>query len=159
MAVIANGRAVEVDHCVFYGVKDALVMWRSPSTKSSMHHNLVINSYGGVVWTWAATEDFKFYNNVVSNANVLWLLDKDQKLSYIIDNSIIVGYNTLVNKGGGAHGFGEKADQSKIKINKNVILKEEGKLEIVDDQTSKLYLHIKPGTLGSDLGAGLFYGK
>jgi len=159
LAVLANGKGLELDHCVFYGVKDALVMWYSPATNSSMHHNLVINSYGGVVWTWAATEDFKFYNNVISNANVLWILDKDEKLSYTIDTSIIVGYNTLVNKGGGAHGFGEKADPAKIKINKNVILKKEGKLEIVDDQISRLYLHIKPGTLGSALGAGLFYGK
>jgi len=38
-----------------------------------------------------------------------------------------------------------------------VVLKKDGKLEIVDDQTSKLYLYIKPGILGSTLGAGLFY--
>ena len=156
LGVIANGKGLEVDHCLFYGVKDAVVMWKSPSTNSSFHHNVIIDSYGGIVWTWAATEDFKFYNNVISNANVLWMLDKDEKLSYSIGNSIIVGYNSLVNKGGGAHGFGEKADPAKIKINKDVILKKEGRLEIVEDQTSKLYLHIKPGTLGSDLGAGLF---
>ena len=95
-------------------------------------------------------------NNDISNANVLWILDKEEKVSYSIENSIIVGYNTIVNKGGGAHGFGEKADPAKIKINKDVILKKEGKLEIVDDPTSKFYLHIKPGSLGSNLGAGLF---
>jgi hypothetical protein len=157
LAVLANGKALEVDHCLFYGVKDAVVMWNSPATNSSMHHNLIVDSYGGVVWTWSATEDFKFYNNVISNANVLWILEKEEKLSYRMDNSIVVGYNSLANKGGGPQGFGEKADPAKIKINKDVILKKEGKLEIVDDQTSKLYLHIKPGTLGSDLGAGLFY--
>ena len=99
-------------------------------------------------------EDESLYYEV--DANVLWMLDKEEKLSYSIGNSIIVGYNSLVNKGGGAHGFGEKADPAKIKINKDVILNKDGKLEIVDDQTSKLYLHIKPGTLGSNLGAGLF---
>ena len=83
-------------------------------------------------------------------------MDKDEKFSYNMENSIIVGYNSLANKGGGPQGFGEKANPAKIKINKDVILKKEGKLEIVDDQTSKLYLHIKPGTLGSNLGAGLF---
>lgn len=156
LGVLANGKALEVDHCVFYGVKDAVVMWKSPATNSSFHHNLIIDSYGGIVWPWSATEDFKFYNNVISNANILWIMEKDEKLSYNMDNSIVVGYNTLVNKGGGAHGFGEKADPAKIKINKDVILKNEGKLEIVEDQTSKLYLHIKPGTLGADLRAGLF---
>lgn len=84
------------------------------------------------------------------------MLNKDEKLSYTIDNSIIVGYNTLVNKGGGAHGFGEKADSSKLRIGKNVIMKTKGTLKIVADQTNKLYLHIEPGTLGSNLGAGLF---
>lgn len=156
LGVLANGKGLEVDHCLFYGVKDAVVMWHSPATNSSFHHNLIIDSYGGIVWTWSATADFNFYNNVISNANVLWILDKDEQLSYNIKNSIIVGYNSLVNKGGGAQGFGVKADPAKIKINKDVILKNEGKLDIVEDQTSKLYLHIKPGTLGSNLGAGLF---
>lgn len=156
LGVLANGKGLEVDHCLFYNVKDAVVMWNSPATNSSFHHNVILDSYGGIIWTWSATDDFKFYNNVVSNANVVWMLDKDEKLSYSIENSIIIGYNSLVNKGGGAHGFGEKADQSKIKINKDVILRKEGKLEIVEDQTSKFFLHIKPGTLGSNLGAGLF---
>jgi hypothetical protein len=156
LAVLANGKALEVNHCVFYGVKDAVVMWNSPATQSSFHHNLVIDSYGGLVWTWAAQEDFKFYNNVVSNANVLWVLDKDEKLSYTIDNSVIVGYASIVNKGGGAQGFGEKANPVKLKLNKNVTLKKSGKLQIIEDQISRNYLHIKPGTLGSHLKAGLF---
>jgi hypothetical protein len=156
LAVLANGIALEVDHCLFYGVKDAVVMWISPASNSSMHHNLIIDSYGGIVWTWSATDDFKFYNNVISNANVIWVLDKDEKLSFSMDNSIVVGYNSLANKGGGPQGFGERANAAKIRISKDVIMRKEGKLEVVDDQTSRLYLHIKPGTLGYDLGAGLF---
>lgn len=156
LGVLANGKALEVDHCVFYGVKDAVVMWNNPASNSSMHHNLIINSYGGIVWTWSATNDFKFYNNVISNANVLWILDKDEKESYLIENSIVVGYNSYVNKGGGAHGFGENANPEKLKIGKDVILKKEGRLEIIEDQTDKFYLHIKSGTLGANLGAGLF---
>lgn len=157
LGVLANGKGLEVDHCLFYGVKDAVVMWHSPATNSSFHHNVIIDSYGGIVWTWSATEDFKFYNNVISNANILWVQNKEEKLSYSLENSIIVGYNTIVNKGGGAHDFGEKGNPAKIKFNKDVVLKKDGKLEIVLDQTSKFYLHIKPGTLGSNLGAGLFY--
>ena len=157
LGILASGKALEVDHCVFYGVKDALVMWNSPATNSSMHHNLIVDSYGGVVWTWSATDDFKFYNNAVSNTNVLWILQKDEKYSYNIDNSVIVGYKSLVNKGGSPQEFGEKGNPAKIKISPTVILKREGKLDIVEDQTSKMYMHIKPGTLGSELGAGLFY--
>jgi hypothetical protein len=156
LGILANGKEQEIDHCVFYGVKDAVVLWNSPATNSSMHHNLVIDSYGGIVWTWSATPDFKFYNNVISNSNVLWMLNKDEKDSFSIQNSVIVGYNSFVNKGGGPQGFGEKASDEKLKLGKDVILKKEGKLEVIEDQTSKYFLHIKAGTLGSDLGAGLF---
>ncbi len=157
LGILANGKEQEIDHCVFYGVKDAVVLWNSPATNSSMHHNLIIDSYGAIVWTWSATPDFKFYNNVISNANVLWILNKEAKDSFSIENSIIVGYKAYVNKGGGPQGFGEKAPDDKLKVGKNVILKKEGKLEVVEDQTSKYFLHIKAGTLGADLGAGLFF--
>jgi len=157
LAILANGKALEVDHCVFYGVKDALVMWHSPATNSLMHHNLIVDSYGGIVWTWSATDDFKFYNNAVSNSNIVWILEKGETLSYGMKNSVIVGYKSIANKGGSPQEFGVKADPSKIRIDASVILKKEGKLDIDDDQTSKRYMHIKAGTLGSDLGAGLFY--
>ena len=156
LGILANGSALDVNHCVFYGVKDAVVMWNNPAINSSMHHNVIIDSYGGIVWTWSATNDFKFYNNVISNANVLWILNKEEKDSFSIENSVIVGYNSYVNKGGGPQGFGENANPEKLKVSKDVVLKKEGRLEIIEDQTDKLYLHIKPGTLGSDLGAGLF---
>lgn len=157
LGILANGKSLEVDHCVFYGVKDAVVMWKTPATNSSLHHNLIVDSYGAIVWTWSATEDFKFYNNAVSNSNVIWILNKDEKFSYSIDKSVIVGYRSLVNKGGSPQEFGEKANPSKIRIGPGVLLKPNGKLAIEEDQTTKLYLHIKPGTLGADIGAGLFY--
>lgn len=156
LGILANGKEQEIDHCVFYGVKDAVVLWNSPATNSSMHHNLVIDSYGGIVWTWSATPDFKFYNNVISNANVLWMLNKDEKDSFTIENSVIVGYKSYVNKGGGPQGFGEKANPEKLKLGKNVTIKKTGKLQIIEDQTDRYFLHLKPGTLGSNLGAGLF---
>jgi hypothetical protein len=156
LAILSNGKNLEVDHCVFYGIKDAVVMWNSPATNSSMHHNIIADSYGAVVWTWSATDDFRFYNNVISNVNVLWVLNKDEKLAYRIKNCVIVGYKNFVNKGGGPQSLGEKANLIKLHLDKDVILKSNGKLEIIDDQTSKLFLHIQPGTLGANLGAGLF---
>ena len=156
LGILSAGRALEVDHCVFYGVKDAVVMWNTPADNSKMHHNLCVNTYGAMVWSWSTTEDFKFYNNVMSNVNVIWVLNKDAKNTFAIENSMFVGYNELVNKGGGAAGFGEKADPAKLKLSDNVVLKKEGSLQIEEDPTSRNYLHLVPGTLGADLGAGLF---
>lgn len=157
LGILANGTELNVDHCVFFGVKDAVVMWKSKAEKSSFHHNIISNIYGAAVWTWAAAEDFKFYNNVITSANVVWVLDKEEKNSFTIENSILYGFNQMVNKGGGSHDFGIPADPNKIKIGKNVRINKEGMLEIEEDQTSRYYLHIKPETMGSDYGAGLFY--
>jgi len=156
LGILASGVNLEVDHCVFYGVKDAVVMWNTPAVQSSFHHNLVANSYGAVVWTWSTTDDFKFYNNVISNSNVFWVLDKDAKNSFTIQNSMLVGYNQLVNKGGGPQDFGTPADPHKLKFAKDFIIKKSGYLTIEEDQTSRYYLQLKPGTLGTSYGAGLF---
>jgi hypothetical protein len=158
LAILASGQGVVVDHCVFYNVKDAVVYWFSdkPAEKCEMHHNLVVGNYGAAVWTWSAAEDFKYYNNVVANANVFWVLNRDEKNSFNVTNSLVVGYNDLVNKGGGPRDFGVNADPKKLKLAKDVVIKKEGRIELDEDPTSRNYLHLKPGTLGADFGAGLF---
>jgi hypothetical protein len=157
LGILANGAQLEVDHCVFYGVKDAVVMWNAPSEKSSLHHNLILNSYGAAVWTWSTTPDFKFYNNVISGINVLWVLEKEAKNSYQIQNSLLVGYNELVNQGGGPQDFGTPADPKKLVYKSDFVVQKSGGLAIEEDQTSPYYLQLKPGTLGTTYGAGLFY--
>lgn len=157
LGILASGKELEVDHCVFYGVKDAVVMWNTLVDQCTMHHNLILNSYGAVVWTWSTMEDFKFYNNVISGANVLWVLEKEAKNAYTIQNSMLVGYNQLVNKGGGPQDFGIPADPKKLKYNSDFKIKKVGSLSIEEEQTSRYYLQLKPGTLGTSYGAGLFY--
>lgn len=158
LSVLASGQGVVVDHCVFYNVKDAVVFWFSdrPAERCEMHHNLVFGSYGAAVWTWSAAEDFKFYNNVVANTNVFWVLNKDEKYAFHLSNSLVTGYNELVNKGGGPAGFGDSADPKKLKFGADVTIKTEKIIQIEEDQTKRNYLHIKPNTPGAELGAGLF---
>jgi len=158
LGVLASGQGVVVDHCVFFNVKDAVVFFLSdrPAERCEMHHNLIAGNYGAAVWSWSAAEDFKYYNNVVANANIFWVLNKDGKNSYNVSNSMILGYNELLNQGGGAKDFGDKADPTKLKLGKDVVIKKDGKVELEEDPTKRNYLHLKPGTLGANLGAGLF---
>lgn len=158
VALLASGHGVVVDHCVFYNVKDAVVYWFAdrPAERCEMHHSLVIGNYGAAVWTWSPAEDFKYYNNVVTGANIFWVLNQNEKTSYKLSNSMVLGYSELVNKGGGPHNFGVKADPKKLILGENVIIKKEGRVEIEEDQTKRNYLHLKPGTMGDNLGAGLF---
>ena len=67
-----------------------------------------------------------------------------------------MGYNELVNKGGGPAGFGEKADPGKLKLGKDVVIKKEGNLQIEENPVNRNYLQLVPGTTGANLGAGLF---
>ncbi|MDO9339894.1 MAG: hypothetical protein Q7T72_05125 [Bacteroidales bacterium] len=158
LAILASGQGVVVDHCVFYHCKDAIVFWFSdePARNCEVHHNLFIGNYGANVWSWSADEDLKFYNNVVGNTNVFWILNRDGQKSFSLSNSLVIGYNELVNKGGGPSGFGEKADSNKLKLGEGVIIKKEGTLQIEEDPIKRNYLHLIPGSLGADLGAGLF---
>ena len=158
LGVLASGQGIVVDHCVFYKCKDAVVFWFSekPAERCEMHHNLMIDNYGAAVWSWTVTDDFKFYNNVVSNNNVFWEVGRDESRTYSISNSLVIGYNSLVNKGGGAHGYGEPTDPGRLKFGEDVIVKKEGSLQIDMDQTHRNYLHVVPGTLGAEYGAGLF---
>jgi hypothetical protein len=158
LAILASGQGIVVDHCVFYHCKDAIVFWFSdrPAEHCEVHHNLFIGNYGAAVWSWTAAEDFKFYNNVVTNTNVFWVLNRDEKVSFSLSNSIVSGYNELVNKGGGAFGFGEKGNPDRLKFDKDVVIKKEGTVQIEEDPTKRNYLHLIPGTQGSELGAGLF---
>mgnify|MGYP003632065353 CR=1 FL=1 len=158
LSILASGHGIEVDHCVFYGVKDAVVFWQSntPAIGCSMHHNLIVDNYGGAVWAWTVAADFKYYNNVVSNTNVFWEIGKNEQMTYNLSNSIVLGYNELVNKNGGAFGYGEPADTSKLIYKNDVIIKKKGEVELDKNPTSKNYLHLKPGSIGSELGVGLF---
>jgi hypothetical protein len=158
LGVLASGQGIVVDHCVFYQCKDAVVFWFSdkPAERCEMHHNLMIDNYGAAVWSWTVADDFKFYNNVISNNNVFWEVGRDENRTYTIANSLVVGYNSLVNKGGGAFGYGEPTDPKRLKYGNDVIIKKEGSLQIEKDQTKRNFLHLIPGTMGADLGAGLF---
>ena len=70
---------------------------------------------------------------------------------------MLIGYNQLVNKGGGPQDFGVAADPNKLKYTFDFKIIKTGGLDIEEDQTSRYYLQLKPTTLGTSYGAGLFY--
>jgi len=158
LPILADGQGIVVDHCVFYHVKDGVVFFLSdrPAEHCEMHHNLMIGNYGAAVWSWSLAPDFKFYNNVIANTNIFWILNKNEQASFNISNSMVLGYNELVNQGGGALDFGSAGNPKKLIFGANVTIQKEAKVDVEKDQTKRNYLQLKPGTLGANLGAGLF---
>lgn len=54
-----------------------------------------------------------------------------KKNAYNLSNSMVIGYNGLVNKGGGPKDFGTKSDPKKLKLGEDVIIRKDGKIELV----------------------------
>jgi len=160
LSILASSQRVVVDHCVFCNVKDAVVFWFSdrPAEHCEMHHNLILWNYGAAFWSWSLAPGFKYYNNVVAGANVFWVYNENEQVSLNLSNSMVLGYNDLVHKGGGAFGFGGKGDANKNKLilDKSVIIKKEATVEIEQDETRRNYLQRKMGTEGTNLEAGFF---
>ncbi len=159
LAVLASGHGVVVDHCVFYRVKDAVVFWFSdrPAERCQMHHNLMVGNYGAAVWTWSPAADFQYFNNVVADANVFWVLNQNEATSYTLTNSMLLGYQSLVTKGGGPLTNVTPGDAGKLLFGIDVILQRENTAIMDLDPTSPFYLHLRPDSPGYELGAGLFY--
>lgn len=161
VAILASGHGVQVDHCVFFRVKDAVVFWFSdrPAEHCQMHHNLIIDSYGAAVWTWSPAADFSYFNNVVSGANVFWVLNQNESTTYTLSHSLLLGYENLVTKGGGPLTNVTPGNAEKLKFGKDVILQKGNTALIEMDPTSPRYLHLKEGSPGFGLGTGLFFYK
>jgi hypothetical protein len=160
VGLIAHGNDIEVDHCVFYKVKNTVVFFRD-SGDGMKSGNSLTNSiiYGAsqAVWTAWPDKDFIFENNIVSNCRYVWVKNYFNKTkNYSLDNCVIVNNQ---------HYKGELNDAGVVVpaefelSEKNVIKKGDISLrtiENIDDPLPIDYLHILPGTLGYDIGAGLF---
>jgi hypothetical protein len=159
--IIAHGNEINVDHCVFYKLRNTVVFFQD-SGDGIKTGNGITNSiiYGAKqsVWTAWPDKDFKFENNIVSNCKHVWVKNYFNKTkSYSIDNCIIVNnqYYKMIADSVGMLVPGE----FEIK-EKNVIKKGEISLRLIENNVDKPlpidYLHIIPGSLGYDMGAGLF---
>jgi hypothetical protein len=170
LGIIANGNGIVVDHCIFYGLKQAIVYWSGKSTGHVMRNTLIYNGYGCGVWTSAIANDFVFENNVIANSNYAWisqlgrdsnqqvLKDTTQKATvpilYQVNNSLFAGNKKMTGMGGGPQLNFKDIDPILLKFNNTKITEE--RVELDYTQESKNFLHIKKGTLGADIGAGLF---
>ncbi len=163
VGVIAHGNEVVVDHCVFYKLRNTVVYYQDSGDGVKSGNGLTNSIIYGVrqaVWTAWPDKDFKFENNIVSNCIHVWVKNYfNTTKSYSIDNCVIVNnqYNKVISDSTGALVPGEYEIKEK-----NVTKSGEISLRFIDDIDKPLpvdYLHIIPGTLGYDLGAGLFKNK
>jgi hypothetical protein len=169
VGVIAHGNEIKIDHCVFYKVRNTVVFFQD-SRNGIKTGNGITNSiiYGAnqAVWTGWPDKDFKFENNIVSNCRYVWVKNDFNPTKYSINNCVIV--NNKYYKGV-PDSVCLKPGEFEIS-EKNVTKEGEILLRLIDNDDKPLllgidkplpidYLHIIPGSLGYEMGAGLFINR
>ncbi len=153
--VIAHGDSVNINHCVFYKTNNSAVYWfdgnNSPKLGNSMTHCIIYGTRNAV-YTCSADSNFVFKNNIVSNSNIFWsICPQYNNAEYSMDSCIVVNCDIY-------QGNGERAISFPLKET-NVIKEGNISLRMINNILEPCpidQLHIIPGTLGYDLGAGLF---
>lgn len=164
--VIAHGNGVRIDHCVFYKLRNTVVFFLD-SADGSKTGNGITNSiiYGAshAVWTAFPDRDFVFGNNIVANCRYVWVKSPLNPSKYTISNCILVDnqhYKGVPDSVRLKPGDFQIAESNVIREGK-ISLRETGAtdtptLDEVDRPLPKDYLHVIPGTLGYEKGAGIF---
>ena len=169
LPILANGHGLVVDHCIFYNCQNSVVFWFAEggsSTKNAMRHCIVYGAYTSGVWTCHTAEDFEFHHNIITHSKYFWMRGDNNKKRYRIRDCVVTGNEFYSGSGGATRTTGETGPD--VVFEEENIVKS-GNVEIVKDLQSMVgknamikprnYLHVVPGSRGSDLGAGLFKEK
>ncbi len=169
LAICVMGHGLVVDHCVFYNCENSVVFWNAEggiSRGNAMKYCIVTGAYSSGVWTCDTGDDFEFDHNIISGCEYFWMRSPGNKWKYKIQDCIVTGNRFYSGKGGASGITGETGPEITF-VERNII--KDGKIELEEYKNHPAglneldrplnYLHILPGTLGSELGAGLFKKK
>ncbi len=163
--ICANGQSLVVDHCVFYKCDIPAIFWDAESGISkgnAMRYCIVDGSDIATVWTCQTAEDFEFHHNIITRSQYFWMRSPNNRKKYTISDCIVT--NSKYKSGYGTASKIDGQTGSEISFEEKNVIKEGNvtlaKAIVTADALSVVrprgYLHIVPGTLGSELGAGLF---
>ena len=151
-AIWAHGTGTKIDHCIFYGCKNALLFFRNIKN-FSITNSIISGSYEAAAWYWGTGNDFEFRNNIVTNCNYFWLRSPNTFPAYTFSNSIITDVSQYM-------GFWENGPKPAEKNNHiETNIKRSGKIllsEVKTDGLPKDYLNLLPQSDGNELKAGIF---
>ncbi len=157
VGVIANGHGLVLEHDVFYNVRNAVVFWQAEGGTShgnAMRNCLVYGASVSGVWT-AQTDgdDFDFRNNVIANSRVAWMRENGGTRRYEAVASVFADNANMAGYGAGPAGSMTQTDSGFLTMRQMPLA---GKVELVMDRSERDYLHIRKGSAGYEVRAGLF---
>jgi hypothetical protein len=99
-------------------------------------------------------DDFEFHHNVIAASLYSWITEGRGRRAYRVTDSLFAGNQHLA--GTVAHPLlnFRDTDPGFLKLPEGVVTDQ--KVQVEHDHTKRGHLHLVPGTLGADLGAGLF---
>ncbi|MBN2182087.1 MAG: right-handed parallel beta-helix repeat-containing protein, partial [Sedimentisphaerales bacterium] len=156
-ATLATGDRFVVEHCIFKGCAASAVYWDGleeiGGRNCAMRYCIIDEAYMSGPWTCQTTEDFEFHNNIVANCEYFWIRKQGDCQKYKINKCVIIGNKHFSGYGTAAGPTSETGDEvsyEKVEVITN------GTLEFDTNQKSRNYMHITKGSVGSELGAGIF---
>jgi hypothetical protein len=156
-ATLATGDKFIVDHCIFKDCGACVVFWDGREEigghDCTMRYCIVEGAYTSGAWTCQTDIDFNFHHNIITNSEYFWMRKRGDHQKYKIDKCVIVGNKHWSGYGVASGPISQTGPE--VSYNEKNITKE-GQVVLVKDKNKRDYLHVMPGTFGSDLGAGLF---
>jgi hypothetical protein len=160
-AVLATGDGFVVDHCIFRNCHACTVFWDGPQgiagKDCAMRYCIVDGAYISGVWTCRTAEDFEFHHNIVIRSDYFWMRERiDNPMKYRLYDCIITGNKNY--SGYGVESGPTGLTGAEVTYRERNIIKE-GIVILEENNRARNYLHPVPGSLGHNLGAGLFSKK
>ena len=156
-AALATGDRFRVDHNIFQQCHACVVFWDGPEgipgKQCAMRYCLVDGASISGVWTCRTQNDLEFHHNVVTGSEYFWMRKAGDPIRYRLRDCIVT--DTRHDSGYGVESGATGPTGPEVTYEERNIVRE-GQVTFERDRRSRNYLHVVPGTLGSDLGAGLF---
>jgi len=157
-AALATGDRFEVDHCIFGNCHACTVFWDGPQGVAgegcSMRYCIVDGAYIAGVWTCQTAGDFEFHHNIVTRSEYFWMRKgTDGSRKYRVRDCIVTNNKNYSGYGVESGPTGQTGPE--VTYEESNVIKQ-GEVILGTDKAARLYLHVMPDCLGSDLGAGLF---
>jgi uncharacterized protein DUF4440 len=162
--ICANGHGLVVDHCIFYDCDIPVIFWNAEggvSKGNAMRHCIVDGADVAAVWTCQTAEDFEFHHNVITRSQYVWMRSPGNKKVYRVRDCVMTE-SKYASGTGTASAINGPTGADVTFAEENVVKRGAVRLVVpglspqgLSAERPRNYLHVMPGTLGSNLRAGL----
>ena len=160
-AAYVEGPGIHIDHCIFYGCKNAVLSFENVKD-FAITHSIIYGAYECAVWYGAISEKgqeepFIFSDNIVSHCRYLWAATKGHDHAYYRFNHCLITENAnYVGMQDGNGGVTELTVNEKYHEND---IRKTGNVKLIEVETEGFphdYLNLARGSDGKDIDAGIF---